>query len=158
MERLQLLVESSDLELEQVDLPSAPSKDSAAENVPGTMLGLRPPFTTSNQSPDVEASDLRSERRISFAEGRPKLRLVEPVHIDTIRQDEPGVSRRRADLFPEATVSLVPHPWVLGWLLLGDGSPIGDSEAQSVRAVELKVLQTPSGVDVIMAGLVLMRA
>ncbi|WP_413441862.1 hypothetical protein [Synechococcus sp. MIT S1220] len=56
MERLQLLVESSDLELEQVDLPAAPSEDPNAEGLSGTMLGLRLTFYDKQPvPPDVEA-------------------------------------------------------------------------------------------------------
>ena len=56
MERLQLLVESSDLELEQVDLPAAPSEDTNAEGSSGTMLGLRLTFYDKQPAtPDVEA-------------------------------------------------------------------------------------------------------
>ncbi len=56
MERLQLLVESSDLELEQVDLPAAPSEDPNAEGASSTMLGLRLTFYDKQPvTPDVEA-------------------------------------------------------------------------------------------------------
>ena len=52
----QLLVESSDLELEQVDLPAAPSEDPNAEGASSTMLGLRLTFYDKQPvTPDVEA-------------------------------------------------------------------------------------------------------
>ena len=68
MERLQILVESSDLELEQVDLPAEPPQDTASDNtaeentpveaISGTMLGLRLSFYDKQpQSADAEAVD-----------------------------------------------------------------------------------------------------
>ena len=62
MERLRLLVESSDLELEQVDLPATPSEDPNADGVSGTMLGLRLTFYDKQPvSLDVEAADADSK-------------------------------------------------------------------------------------------------
>ena len=70
---LELLVESSDLELEQVDLPAEPPQDIASDNtasgnvagentpveaISGTMLGLRLSFYDKQpQSADAEAVD-----------------------------------------------------------------------------------------------------
>ena len=51
MERLQLLVESSDLELEQVELPSGNSDQADVAGATATMLGLRLSFYDKN--PDV---------------------------------------------------------------------------------------------------------